>query len=123
MIRRYDDTRDTSTGQFAKQLKAITRGALLLWVLTLISAMAAVGQLTTADILGTVTDASGALVPNAHVTLTNLDTQEKRSTVTNSSGDSSFTLLQPGHYSVSVQATGFKVSTTPNLGVEAGDRA
>jgi hypothetical protein len=91
-------------------------------VLLLLASRAAVGQLTTADILGTVTDTSGAVIPNAHVNLTDLDTQEKRSTVSNVSGDYSFTLLRPGHYSVTVQTSGFKVSTTPNLAVE-GDRA
>jgi len=80
-------------------------------------------QLTTADILGTVTDASGAVVPNAVVTVRNLGTNETRVGKTDSSGTYTFTLLQPGRYSVRVEAPGFKASTTENLGVEAGDRA
>ena len=83
----------------------------------------AFGQLTTADILGTATDASGAVIPNASVTLTNLDTHEQRNATTNGSGDFTFTLLPTGHYSVMVKASGFKVATTANLAVEAGDRA
>lgn len=80
-------------------------------------------QLTTADILGTVTDASGAVVPNADITLTNLGTNEKRSSKSNNSGDYSFTLLPVGHYSIDVKAPGFQESLTPDLSVEAGDRA
>jgi len=83
----------------------------------------AFAQLTTADILGTVTDASGAVVPNASVTLINLGTNEQRTSQSNSSGDFSFTLLSVGHYSVTVKADGFQVSITKDLAVEAGDRA
>ena len=83
----------------------------------------AFGQLTTADIVGTVTDATGAVIPNASVTLTNLGTNEKRTTQTSSGGDFAFTLLKPAHYSVAVKAPGFKASITPDLSVEAGDRA
>jgi hypothetical protein len=80
-------------------------------------------QLTTADILGTVTDVSGAVVPNAAITLTNLGTNEKRSSQSNGSGDYSFTLLPVGHYSISVKASGFQEAITKDLAVEAGDRA
>jgi hypothetical protein len=83
----------------------------------------AFGQLTTSDILGTVTDSSGAELPNAAVTLRNLGTNAIRTTRTNGSGDYTFNLLQPGHYSLRVEAQGFKTSTTENLSVEAGDRA
>jgi hypothetical protein len=80
-------------------------------------------QLTTADILGTVTDASGAVIPNAEVNISNLGTNEKRTAQTNGAGDYTFTLLPVGHYSISVKATGFQESITKDLGVEAGDRA
>src|SRR5271170_3373765 len=84
---------------------------------------AALGQLNTADILGTVTDSTAAVIPNADVTLTNLGTNEKRRTLSNSSGDYSFTLLPVGHYSIAVKATGFATSITKDLSVEAGDHA
>jgi hypothetical protein len=80
-------------------------------------------QLSTADIVGTVTDSLGAVIPQASVTLTNLGTQDKRVAQSNASGDFQFTLLPVGHYSVTVRAKGFKTSTTNNLSVEAGDRA
>jgi hypothetical protein len=84
---------------------------------------AALAQLTTADILGTVTDATGAVVPNASIVLTNLGTNEKRTTQSNGSGDYNFTLLPVGHYSLSVNATGFEASIIKDLSVEAGDRS
>ena len=80
-------------------------------------------QLTTADILGTVTDSSGAVVPNAAITLTNLGTNEIRTAQSTGSGDYSFSLLPVGHYSITVKATGFQKAITKDLAVEAGDRA
>ncbi len=83
----------------------------------------AFAQLTTADILGTVTDATGAVVPNASLTLRNLDTNETRKAVAASAGEFQFSLLPVGRYSVTVAMPGFKTSVTSNLSVEAGDRA
>jgi hypothetical protein len=103
--------------------KKIWRKAVFLLTLLILLAPAAFCQLTTADILGTITDATGAVVPNATVTLTDLGTNEKRTVQTNTSGDYSFTLLPVGHYSIDVKATGFKESITKDLAVEAGDRA
>ncbi len=80
-------------------------------------------QLSTADILGTVTDATGAVIPNAKVILTNVGTQEKRTASSNNSGEYDFTLLPVGTYTVTVELTGFKTYTQNNLAVEAGDRA
>ena len=83
----------------------------------------AYGQLTTADILGTVTDQTGAVVPNATVTLVNVNTKETRTAVSGGSGDYQFTLLPVGTYMVTTRATGFKTATVSSLSVEAGDRA
>jgi len=60
------------------------------------------GQVTSADIVGRVSDASGAIVPAAQITLSNLDTNNSRSADSNESGDFAFNLLQPGLYSVRV---------------------
>jgi len=99
------------------------RHPVLFLVFLFLFTSAALAQLTTADILGTVTDPSGASVPAASVTLTNLGTNEARTVQSNGSGDYTFTLLPVGHYSVSVKATGFQQSITKDLAVEAGDRA
>ncbi len=80
-------------------------------------------QLSSADILGTVTDEAGAVVPQAKVILTNIGTHEQRTAVTDGSGNFDFSLLPVGTYDVSVSEAGFKDSVVSHLAVEAGDRA
>ena len=110
-------------GQNALTFYRSFRRSILLFTLFFAGLATAFGQLTTADILGTVTDASGAVIPNATVVLTNTGTNEKRTATSNNSGDYTFTLLPVGHYSISIKATGFQASITKDLAVEAGDRA
>jgi hypothetical protein len=76
----------------------------------------------TADVVGTVTDASGAVVPGATVTLTNTGTGVVQTAATNGSGDFDFTLLQVGSYSIKVEAKGFKSFTVPSIALSSGDR-
>ncbi len=95
----------------------------LLLALFIAATCAANAQLTTADIVGTVTDVTGAVVPNAAVVVNNLGTNETRSGQSNASGEYTFTLLPVGHYSITVKAKGFQASVTKDLAVEAGDRA
>lgn len=74
---------------------------------------------TTGDVVGIVTDPSGAVVPSAAITLTS---QEKGFTLKNTTGAQGvyrFSLLQPGGYLVSVEAQGFE-STTRTLIVSLG---
>lgn len=67
--------------------------------------------MTTGDIVGTVSDASGAVVPNAKVTVRLMATNEMRSMTTNAQGQYRFSLLQPGQYQVTGEATGLKSKT------------
>ena len=66
-------------------------------------------------ITGTVADASGAVVPNANVTLTNASSGDNRKTVTNSDGYYSFSSAPAGTYSVLVDAPGFERSETTGI--------
>ena len=91
------------------------------WVVLLLR-MPALGQETSADVLGTVSDPSGAVVPGATVKLTNLGTQITQASTSNSVGDYLFTLLTPGKYSLSVTAPGFKTVVIPAIMLAAGDR-
>src|SRR5690349_13374095 len=69
------------------------------------------GQFT-ANIDGTVTDPSGAAVPQAKVTLLNTTTNVSAGTTTDSSGVYRFLSLAPGSYKITVEAGGFsKVET------------
>ncbi len=110
-----------STGQCTPKWK---RRLQLTALLTLGSATPFLAaQLTTADILGTVTDPTGAVVPNASITILSLETHEQRTATSSASGEFQVTLLPVGHYSITIKAPGFKTSDITNLAVEAGDRA
>lgn len=64
----------------------------------------------TSALQGTVTDPSGAAVPNVTVTITNNDTGQSRTTTTGSDGTYKFTLVPPGNYKVTFMANGFKTA-------------
>lgn len=74
-------------------------------------------QATTATLVGTVTDTTGAALGNATVTITNQSTGQTYVHQTNDSGNYEFTLLPPGVYSMQVIDTGF--SSTLTNGVQA----
>ena len=114
------------TGQCTRMLRGLGLALAFSTAPLAVSALlapSAMAQVTTADIVGTVTDATGAVIPNAQVTVVNLDTRETRTDTASGSGDYQFTLLPVGRYSITVKVAGFKTSTTPVLAVEAGDRA
>src|SRR6202049_975462 len=73
---------------------------------------------TTSAIVGQVSDASGAAVPSATVTVTNRETGLRRSASTDASGRFNFPQLNPGTYLVKVEAEGFEPQQ--NDGVSAG---
>jgi hypothetical protein len=84
--------------------------------------LTASAQVTTADIVGTVTDPSGAAVVNGTATATDVGTGVTQKVTLSSTGSFEFTLLQVGVYKVNVQATGFKGYAT-QVTLAAGDRA
>jgi len=95
-------------------------GALFFGILT-VSVVSA--QLTTADVLGTITDPTGAVVPGATVTVKNLGTGVTATTKSNGTGDYIFNLLPPGHYSVEIEAQSFTKVKFADIVLAAGDRA
>jgi hypothetical protein len=66
---------------------------------------------TSGDIAGVITDATGAVVPNAKIILTNSDTGFAQTLTSSSDGGYRAPLLKPGVYKVTVTATGFETSS------------
>src|SRR5580698_494703 len=73
-------------------------------------------------IVGTVTDPSGAAVPNVAITVTNIDTGATRTIPTNDSGAYVAVDLQIGHYVVKAEAKGFKVAEQKDIVLTIGAR-
>ncbi len=74
-------------------------------------------------ILGTVTDASGAAVAGATVTITNTGTQERRTAVTTDRGDYEVSSLDVGLYEAAVEMSGFRKEVITGIRLEVGQRA
>jgi hypothetical protein len=84
------------------------------------TALAQVG--TEGGILGVVKDASGAVVAGAEVTVTNLDTNLKKTATTDSAGNFEILALPRGFYSVLASFTGFKTWTVDRVELTLGQR-
>jgi hypothetical protein len=81
---------------------------LRLLVLFLLSALCAFSQSFTATILGSVKDATGAVVPNATISALNLATNLRSETLSDASGLYVIPQLAPGRYRIEASAAGFK---------------
>jgi hypothetical protein len=64
----------------------------------------------TSGLAGTITDPTGAAIPNVTVTATQIATGQERTATTGSDGEYKFSLLQPGDYKLRFAAAGFKTS-------------
>jgi len=80
-------------------------------------------QAISGDVVGTVADATGAVVPNATVTAVNSATSVRTTASTNSSGLYRLANLLPGSYNVSVEAVGFNTSIVKNVPVQLNQTA
>jgi len=80
-------------------------------LLTLLLALVGIpwlsAQTNTTSLSGTVTDATGAVVPGVHVSISNAASGNAQNTQTRSKGEFSFEQLQPGKYEVKLTASGF----------------
>ncbi|MEO7660325.1 MAG: carboxypeptidase-like regulatory domain-containing protein, partial [Pyrinomonadaceae bacterium] len=83
--------------------------------LALLTTQIAIHAQTTGSMSGTVTDPSGAVVPGATVTVVNTATGAERSAVASSTGAFDFQALQPGNYTISVEASGFRKAIARNI--------
>src|SRR5437762_7977732 len=73
------------------------------------------GQTERGNITGAVTDSSGAAVPGATITITNLATNQGVTVTSTSAGDFNGPNLPPGNYRLEFSATGFKKTVHDNV--------
>jgi hypothetical protein len=97
------------------------------WLFALAALVAVIGLPVSAqtfgDISGEIRDASGATVPGAQITITNVDTNAVRTAVSNEAGLYSFPALPPGNYSIRVEKQGFKAVTRPQVELQVQQSA
>jgi hypothetical protein len=103
-------------------MRKLSLGFFVIGACLLLSLGRLAAQTTSGSIVGTVTDVSGAAVPGAPVTVTNVDTNIATKTATDTSGNYVVTPLAVGHYSVTVEARGFKRSVSAGITLNVQDR-
>jgi hypothetical protein len=81
------------------------------------------GQATDANLVGTVVDASGAVVPNANLELTNEATGVKSTARTDANGQYRFNNMPIGRYDVTANAPGFASATVRGIDLELNKNA
>src|SRR5580693_283765 len=95
---------------------AVLGFSFLVSLTALLTVSTAVGQgAYEAQVRGTVTDPSGAVLTNASVTITNVGTNVAQTAQTNEHGEYFFTGLRPSTYTVKVQAQGFRIAEKTNV--------
>lgn len=89
----------------------------------LASAFVCLGQESRATLTGHVSDPNGAVIPGANVIVKNNQTSLETRVTTNEEGNYTVPFLQPGIYTVSVEAQGFKRAESANVELHTADRA
>ncbi|MBI2686623.1 MAG: TonB-dependent receptor [Acidobacteria bacterium] len=92
-------------------------------VILFLSAAAAFTQTASTQILGLVTDLTGAVVPGATVTARRVETGDIRSSASNQTGNYIFPLVDSGTYEVTCAAVGFKTEVRRNIPLELNQKA
>ncbi len=97
---------------------AILAAASLALSLTCLTGTTLHAQAVSGTIVGTVTDATGAVIPNAQITIVLTGQSAVHTSVTNESGNFTEPDLPPGTYTVTVAAAGFKKEALENIALE-----
>src|SRR5690242_9592311 len=90
-------------------------GLTALFLLLMLGAQALAQGGYTAQVRGTITDASGAVIPNATIVMTNEGTNISSTVKTDDKGLYTLTGLRPASYSMKVEATGFRAMETRGI--------
>src|SRR2546425_158916 len=96
---------------------------LALGSLLFVSSAMAKAQVTTADLVGTIKDSSGAVVPGVTVALTNEATGVSRSATSSDGGTYIFTSLLPGRYTLTAELAGFRKIERTGVELQVNQRA
>ena len=94
----------------------------LMFLVLLCVPTVALGQAFRGTVSGTVTDPSGAAVPGARLTLTDVATNASLTTETNGEGHYSIPYIPPGRHKLQVEAAGFQPVVHENVEVRVGDK-
>src|SRR5215470_9153375 len=78
-------------------------------------------QTASGNMSGIITDATGAVLAGANITVTNVDTGVERSVVSDTAGNFRIFLLPPATYEVKVQVSGFSTYTRRPVQVTVGE--
>jgi len=100
--------------------RVVVVSSFLLALLWICSPVAMAQSSSTGVVTGTVTDSSGAAVPDAAVSLSDAATSSTRSTTTNAKGLYTFSYINPGSYTIKVSKQGFKTTSIANQVVAVG---
>src|SRR5437667_2450969 len=95
----------------------------LVFAVTAMAVSVSAQTASTSTVTGTVSDKTGATVPNARVDLEDVDTKAKTSVTTGSDGGYTFPSVRPGKYSITVSGKGFRQSVVTGVRVEVGKSA
>lgn len=124
----FNSTRSQTTMKPRKVMKPenlfsrITALTLLILMLVFAGTPRAMAQFDSGSFVGTVADASGAAIPQASVTVTNIDTGVSVTTKADASGHYEVPALKAGRYHVEAVSSGFSKAIADNITVQVGGR-
>lgn len=94
-----------------------------IFLLASVSSLALLAQSASGTFLGVVKDPSGAIVPNASITIVNKDTGFRRELTSNSSGEYEAPYIPLGNYSITVKSQGFRTVDRTGLNLQLDQKA
>src|SRR5881628_1456778 len=93
------------------------------FIATLVFVSLVTAQGVRATVVGRVTDESGAVVPGAKITITNVGTNESRDVIVNDNGEYAIPQLAPGQYTLTAEFAGFNKVVRSGIVLETNQQA